>query len=534
MATTGRPVEVLKLVGIKDSSGTALASGRCRFYQPGTLIAETVYSDAALSSAISQPLVLNAHGQGTVYTKEPCRMVVKDSTDSTTVYDDVVNLVRADHVYVTNTAVNGGAETTLDDIIDDFTAQYQWMDQSTATERDFDIVIGERMVSVKDFGAVGDGSTDDTTAIQNAVNSSGDIVLFPAGTYKITSAITIASDVPKSIRGVGRDGSIIKSFANVNVLSITADSTGDYKIHVCDLSISSNAGSTAGGIYIPTAAGAVVERVNVTGHASGIYITGDNCTVRDCNVTYTGTLAANFGIYNPNGSVRDCKTTGPATGGSDSGIQAAEAQRCVASTSPTGFQLGTNGSLRVSAIDCVASNCATGFNVATNVDMVNLVNCDATGSTTDLIVGSGVTNLSIQGGSFLTSTISATSYAPSLRMIPVAGSSASTPATFTPVFTTGSVYQTFTGSYTAGAQAVTVAAPTNTAYIPTGTIVFLHFIKTGANAMNLTWDAQYIDGDGSTFSGVTSVASNTEVTIMFRKIAAGNYQRVMVGAATAI
>lgn len=44
-------------------------------------------------------------------------------------------------------------------------------------------------VSVKDFGAVGDGVADDTAAIQAAVNAYKN-VFFPFGTYKITSTVT--------------------------------------------------------------------------------------------------------------------------------------------------------------------------------------------------------------------------------------------------------------------------------------------------------------------------------------------------------
>jgi len=48
---------------------------------------------------------------------------------------------------------------------------------------------------VTDFGAVGDGVADDTSAIQAAVNAnnSGSTILFPAGTYKISSPISVAS-----------------------------------------------------------------------------------------------------------------------------------------------------------------------------------------------------------------------------------------------------------------------------------------------------------------------------------------------------
>ena len=48
-------------------------------------------------------------------------------------------------------------------------------------------------VSVKDFGAVGDGTTDDTTAIQTALNFSGNIYI-PSGTYKITSSLTFGDN----------------------------------------------------------------------------------------------------------------------------------------------------------------------------------------------------------------------------------------------------------------------------------------------------------------------------------------------------
>ena len=54
----------------------------------------------------------------------------------------------------------------------------------------------EQYISVKDFGAVGDGVTDDTAAIQAAIDSQAGFlaVYFPAGTYKVTSQITINDD----------------------------------------------------------------------------------------------------------------------------------------------------------------------------------------------------------------------------------------------------------------------------------------------------------------------------------------------------
>jgi polygalacturonase len=46
-------------------------------------------------------------------------------------------------------------------------------------------------VSVKDFGALGDGTTNDATAFTNAWTASNPrAVLVPAGSYKITGTVT--------------------------------------------------------------------------------------------------------------------------------------------------------------------------------------------------------------------------------------------------------------------------------------------------------------------------------------------------------
>jgi hypothetical protein len=49
-------------------------------------------------------------------------------------------------------------------------------------------------VSVKDFGAVGDGVTNDTAAIQAAIDAATNVI-FPSGTYLFSSAVNIAKDV---------------------------------------------------------------------------------------------------------------------------------------------------------------------------------------------------------------------------------------------------------------------------------------------------------------------------------------------------
>ena len=77
------------------------------------------------------------------------------------------------------------------------------------------------LVSVKDFGAVGDGLTDDTVAIQNAIAAHNNIFI-PNGTFLVSSTIEVKAR--QSIIGLGQR-SIIKA---INNNFNTIDMVGDY------------------------------------------------------------------------------------------------------------------------------------------------------------------------------------------------------------------------------------------------------------------------------------------------------------------
>lgn len=88
--------------------------------------------------------------------------------------------------------------------------------------------LGE-IVSVKDYGAVGDGTTNDTTAIQNALNNcAGRTLFFPAGTYIITAPIIASSKSNFALVGESAQTATIKCSASgtfgsaaVQILSCT-------------------------------------------------------------------------------------------------------------------------------------------------------------------------------------------------------------------------------------------------------------------------------------------------------------------------
>lgn len=105
---------------------------------------------------------------------------------------------------------------------------------------------GNLVYNVKAYSAVGDGTVDDTTAIQQAINAAntagGGVVSFPKGTYKITSELTVYSNI--TLQGVSMESSIIKQ-ATLNANGLHGTAVSGFCIF--DLGIQGNStGSTPG------------------------------------------------------------------------------------------------------------------------------------------------------------------------------------------------------------------------------------------------------------------------------------------------
>ena len=75
-------------------------------------------------------------------------------------------------------------------------------------------------ISIKDFGAVGDGLTNDTIAIQNAI-AAHDSIYIPPGEYLITGTITLTAR--KSLIGAGQASVLKCNDQTFNAVEITED-----------------------------------------------------------------------------------------------------------------------------------------------------------------------------------------------------------------------------------------------------------------------------------------------------------------------
>lgn len=105
--------------------------------------------------------------------------------------------------------------------------------------------------NVKDFGATGDGITDDTAAIQAALTAagvSGGTVYFPAGTYLVSASLLFDSSV--TIRGVNRLAVNILQVGAFRVFQATTRATAlTFRVDISDLSIYNASGVPTAGAY---------------------------------------------------------------------------------------------------------------------------------------------------------------------------------------------------------------------------------------------------------------------------------------------
>ena len=145
----------------------------------------------------------------------------------------------------------------------------------------------EQYISVKDFGAVGDGVTDDTAAIQAAEDAcavSGQALLFPAGTYRCNSGIT-----KKSVNwiGEGKYDTKLAYYGSATFINATGTSPSRKIFTISDMELNgTNAGAAAIGITLGwNQRSTPLVRVHIFdfGHY-GIHFNDQNMVLSETNV----------------------------------------------------------------------------------------------------------------------------------------------------------------------------------------------------------------------------------------------------------
>jgi hypothetical protein len=161
-----------------DANGNPLAGGFVYYYIPGTTTFKNTYQNAALTILNSNPIILDSAGECIAYGVGSFRQIVTDVNGNLIWDQPTLSLLTNDAATV---IYNEGASTAVSRTVQNK------LQEST---------------SVKDFGAVGDGVTDDTAAIQAAIDwavyqnqSSGGFslgsVYMPGGIYKISKTLQL-------------------------------------------------------------------------------------------------------------------------------------------------------------------------------------------------------------------------------------------------------------------------------------------------------------------------------------------------------
>jgi len=170
------------------NTGVVLTGGKLYTYAAGTTTPQATYTTSSGNTSRANPIVLDSAGRvpdggeiwltGNVFYK----FVLKDSSDTLiATYDNVGGITDSSSLLAYEASIASSTGSSLVGFI-----------QSGGNA----ITVQSKLrqtISVKDFGAKGDGTTDDTAAIaaaETACFASGQSLYFPAGTYKCLTGLT--------------------------------------------------------------------------------------------------------------------------------------------------------------------------------------------------------------------------------------------------------------------------------------------------------------------------------------------------------
>ena len=191
MSTTLSPIPFMQFF---DLTGAPLVGGTLETFAAGTSTPLATYTDSSGLVANPTTITLNTRGEAAVWLgpvaykltlKDAAGVLIWTSDNITT--QDALNALAAFEASLANTTSSTQGSSLVG-----------YVPANGPPGRTVQAKLQDT-VSVKDFGAVGDGSTDDTTAFQNAIaycqsstSYGGRALYIPGGRYKITSSLTLS------------------------------------------------------------------------------------------------------------------------------------------------------------------------------------------------------------------------------------------------------------------------------------------------------------------------------------------------------
>lgn len=201
--------------------GVPLKNGKIYSYLAGTSTPVATYTTSAGNIAHSNPIVLDSSGRvptGEIWVtpQQNYKFVLKDESD--------LLIATYDNIPAVNDLGSAADIPYLPPFVGARTSNYSVADKLA------------QAVSVQDFGAVGDGVTDDTLAIQKAINEAN-VVYFPLGKTYVVSNITLTQNVTFLGYGATMLHKINASAGGVGMVYIL----GDYNLTVYGMKFDGNA-----------------------------------------------------------------------------------------------------------------------------------------------------------------------------------------------------------------------------------------------------------------------------------------------------
>ena len=225
------------LFDIVNAVGAPISGAKARFYLTGTTNNATTYSDAALTTPNTNPVIADSAGRFPPIYLNPdvtYRLQVLDASN--------VLIVDRDPIYTAGDGTASDSWTVLTDIPalrlrttaatepELIQLSYNWTEgdgggvfyydasDTTTADNGGTVIVDASSrrwkrqwfgaVNVKWFGAVGNGSADDTAAIQAAIDYvesiNGGTINFPQGNFKVTATLNVTSS--KAVQLIGQGG----------------------------------------------------------------------------------------------------------------------------------------------------------------------------------------------------------------------------------------------------------------------------------------------------------------------------------------